>query len=115
MEITTPAATSSFTIDADFPGGNIVVDRLLPDGAELHPDLRDTEGGWFYWCFRVCGAAGLTLSFRFTAQDPIGVRGPAVSLDAGITWNWLGSNTQPPRPSLTPSRPTPTTCALGWA
>jgi hypothetical protein len=92
MESAAPAAISPFTIDADFPGGNIVVDRLLPDGAELHPDLRDTEGGWFYWCFRARGAAGRTLTFRFTAQDPIGVRGPAVSLDAGITWNWLGAN-----------------------
>lgn len=78
------------TIDANFPGGNITVDRINGDTVELHPDLRDTEGGWFYWCFRVRGAAGRRLTFRFTAQDPIGARGPAVSFDGGGRWRWLG-------------------------
>ena len=39
-------------IDADFPGGNIVLDRIEGDTVLLHQDLRDTEGDWFYWYFR---------------------------------------------------------------
>ena len=77
-------------LDSLFPGGNIVLDRMDQDLVELHPDLRDTEGGWFYWCFRLRQAAGRHLHFRFTQQAPIAARGPAVSLDAGETWRWLG-------------------------
>lgn len=98
-------------IDADFPGGNIIVDSIQGDTIWLHQDFRDTVGYWFYWYFRVCGAAGRTLDFHFTRlngnhickgpqpkgsamldwADPIGVRGPAVSLDGGRTWRWLGT------------------------
>jgi hypothetical protein len=82
---------SSFSLDADFPGGNIIVDRVDGDSVYLRPDLRDTEGWWFYWNFRVAGAAGRTLTFHFGDRNPIGVRGPAVSVDNGTTWSWLGS------------------------
>jgi len=43
----------------------------------------------------VRGARGRRLRFRFTASLAIGVRGPAVSLDAGETWGWLGHDTEP--------------------
>ncbi|MCR4414206.1 MAG: M14 family zinc carboxypeptidase [Thermoguttaceae bacterium] len=78
-------------VDAEIPAGNIVVERIEGDRVELRQDLRDTEGWWFYWHFRVRGAAGRTLTFRFTNGNPIGVRGPALSNDAGQTWRWLGA------------------------
>ncbi|MCC6694693.1 MAG: hypothetical protein IT365_03580, partial [Candidatus Hydrogenedentes bacterium] len=81
----------SFTIDTDFTGGNVVVERVDGDTIYLRPDLRDTEGWWFYWNFRVSGAAGRTLTFHFSEKNPIGVRGPAVSTDGGATWSWLGT------------------------
>ena len=84
---------NGFEIDADYPGGNIVVERIKGDTAYIHQDIRDTKGWWFYWNFRVRGAAGRTLTFRFTNRDPIGLRGPAVSTDAGLTWSWLGRKT----------------------
>jgi hypothetical protein len=80
-----------FSIDCDFPGGNIVVDGISGDVVDLHQDLRDTPIAWFYWYFRVRGAAGRTLTFRFTQSDAIGVRGPAVSTDGGAHWAWLGA------------------------
>jgi hypothetical protein len=82
---------SSITIDADYPGGNILVDGVdeAPGEVKLRPDLRDTEGWWFYWNFRVRGAAGRKLAFRFD-RDIVGVRGPAVSIDEGESWRWLG-------------------------
>ena len=79
-----------YSIDCDFPGGNILVDDLADSVARIHPDLRDTEGNWFYWCFRVRAAAGKTLRFEFTQQAPVGARGPAISRDGGLTWQWLG-------------------------
>ncbi len=77
-------------VDAAFPGGNIVIDSIDGDTVHLHQDLRDTEGDWFYWYFRVRGAGGRRLSFRFTRSAAIGARGPAVSVDKGRTWTWLG-------------------------
>jgi len=78
-------------IDAKYPGGNIVVERIEGDQVYLRPDLRDTNGWWFYWNYRVRGAAGRTLTFQFTGRNPIGVRGPAVGADGGSSWSWLGA------------------------
>jgi hypothetical protein len=78
------------TIDCDFPGGNIVLDAIEWDTIHLHQDLRDTEIDWFYWYFRLRGAAGRNVKIHFTGSDAIGVRGPAVSLDRGQRWRWLG-------------------------
>lgn len=87
------------SIDADFPGGNIVVDSITGNDVFLHQNLRDTEINWFYWYFRVSGVAGKTVTFHFThpwkgisARSVIGVRGPAVSFDEGWTWRWLGAD-----------------------
>ena len=90
-------------IDGNFPGGNIVVDAIEGDAVFLHQDLRDTKGDWFYWCFRVRGATGRTLTFHFTKGDVIAAMGPACSTDGGKTWKWLGREivkaaTQPGRP-----------------
>lgn len=80
-----------YTIDPHFPGGNIVVESIDGDDVRLHQDLRDTGTDWFYWCFRVVGAAKRTVRFHFTASRAIGVRGPAISYDQGETWAWLGA------------------------
>jgi len=66
-------------IDSAFPGGNIIVDAVKGSRAEMHQDLRDTQGNWFYWYFRVRGTEGKTVSFCFTRGDVLGSRGPAVS------------------------------------
>ena len=82
--------TPAFRVDADFPGGNIIVERIDADRVQLHQDLRDTVGDWFYWCFRVRGAADKTLTFQFTRGDILTAMGPACSTDGGKTWTWLG-------------------------
>lgn len=79
------------TIDCGFPGGNIVVERVAGDVVELHQDQRDTKDWWFYWYFRVRGAAARALRFRFTQGNVFAARGPAVSTDAGRSWEWLGA------------------------
>lgn len=76
-------------IQADFPGGNIVVRSQEGNSVQLSTDLRDTEGYWFYWCMEVeFDSAG---EFRFEFDGPaVGARGPAVSEDGGRSWRWLG-------------------------
>ena len=77
-------------IDAKYPGGNIVVEGIDQDVVRLKTDLRDTAGWWLYWNFRIRGAEGKTLRFQFD-REPIGLLGPAVSHDDGVTWRGLGS------------------------
>lgn len=47
------AESSCFSVDCDYAGGNIIVDRLEGDHVYVHQDLRDMIGNWFYWNFRV--------------------------------------------------------------
>lgn len=85
------ASENELRVDADIPGGNIVVDKIGAADIHVHQDLRDTAGDWFYWHFRVRGGQGRTLAIHFTrGRNPIGVRGPAVSTDGGKSWRWLG-------------------------
>lgn len=95
---TTAKRNSSVRIDHDFPGGNILVDRIEEGLAVLRQDRRDTPQWWFHWAFRVRGAAGRDWRFEFADGDAIGTRGPAVSLDGGRTWSWLGREAVAPTP-----------------
>lgn len=82
-------AQSQLRFDTDFPGGNIIVERVSNDTVYLKPDLRDTEGYWFYWYFSLKGAEGRSLVFKFANNAAMAAFGPAVSLDAGKNWKWL--------------------------
>ena len=75
------------------PGAILSCEKIKGDSVYLHQDLRDTESDWFYWCFRLRRAEGRDLQFIFTKSRTIGVRGPAVSTDGGVTWRWLGNAT----------------------
>src|SRR5688500_10054782 len=75
---TTAALAADVRIDADFPGGNVVVERVEGDNVFLQPDVRETRGRWFYWYFRVRNAGSRALTFNFTVGNPISVRGPAI-------------------------------------
>jgi len=85
-----PAAAGPLAIDAAFPGGNIIVGRIEGDHVYVRQDLRDTAGQWFYWNFRVRGAAGRTLTIHFTGGNVFTRMGPSYSLDGGRSWQWLG-------------------------
>ena len=80
---------AGLVIDNKIPAGNIAVEEITGDTVNLHQERRDTKGWWFYWAFRVCGAEGRSLTFNFTDGNPVGGRGPAVSLDKGLSWHWL--------------------------
>lgn len=86
-----PCAASAFTVGAELPAGNVIVEEVAGDAVRLRPDLRDTAGDWFYWAFRVTGAKGRTLTFTFAGAYGgcvVGVRGPAVTADGGRTWSY---------------------------
>ena len=85
------ADAKSIQVDAAFPGGNIIVDSIEGDTITVHRDIRDTAADWFYYYFRVLGAAGHSLTVNFTQNNPMVAHGPAVSTDGGATWKWLGA------------------------
>ena len=74
---------NGYTVDAEIPAGNIVVKSIEGDVVKLKQDFRDTPGHWFYWAFRVRGAAGRTLTFDFGDSAAVGSRGAAGSEDCG--------------------------------
>ena len=85
-------------IDVNFPGGNVIVEEnenistlyyeVSGDTVLVRPDLRDTEGNWFYWYFRVTGAAGETLHFQFPGRH-VSSFGPAYLSNKNDSWQWL--------------------------
>ncbi|MBA4388868.1 MAG: peptidase M14, partial [Verrucomicrobia bacterium] len=77
-------------IDCDFPGGNIIFEKIEGDTVFLHQDLRDTTTDWFYWYFRIRNAGGRNLKFVFTKSRAIGMLGSGISRDNGLTWTWTG-------------------------
>ncbi len=87
----TLTAAAAIEVDADYPGGNIAVERREGDAIYLHQELRDTQGWWFYWNFRVRGAAGKKITFCFSGRPPFDRQGPAISRDGGLSWSWLGT------------------------
>ena len=77
------------TIGTDFPGGNALVERIDGVNVRLAPDLRGGKP-WFYWCFDAESAKPGRVTFSFAKPSMIGVQGPAVSMDGGRSWRWLG-------------------------
>ncbi len=80
-------------IDADFSGGNIIVDAVEGESVRLRQDWSTSSQWWFYWCFRVRGAEGRSLRFHFEDGDVLSAGGACVSGD-GIEWRWLGRATE---------------------
>jgi hypothetical protein len=82
--------TVDFFIDTNFPGSNIIVEKVIGDDVYLRQDRRDSGTWWFYWAFHVSCPSKRRLRFHFTDGDVLGVRGPAISIDDGMSWEWLG-------------------------
>ena len=68
-------------ITSQIPGGNIKVVSMNGHDIELDVELRDTEGDWFYWSFKMVFPETGRYRFRFTRDWKVGTHGPAVSFD----------------------------------
>lgn len=86
----TVATNETFIIDTDFPGGNIILDKIENNTIFLRPDQQDSSTWWFYWYFRVRDVIGDTIRIQFNGKNPIGTQGPAFSTGGTNTWSWLG-------------------------
>ena len=87
--LTCNAKEEKVKINTDFPGGNIIVDKISVDTVYLRPDNRDSSKPWFYWYFEVVSNRKQRVVFKFNQEDVMTTFGPGVSLDTGRTWHWL--------------------------
>ncbi|AKP53169.1 M14 family zinc carboxypeptidase [Cyclobacterium amurskyense] len=76
-------------IESDFPGGNVVIDKVFGDTIFFKPDLRDTPREWFYWCFTVKSTSNKKWFFKATKPNVLTNLGAAFSTDGGYEWNWI--------------------------
>ncbi len=83
----------TFTIDANIEGGNVLIEKIQDNHIHFKPDLRDTDGHWFYWYFAVKNASGQTLHFHPADRNMLTNHAPAASLDGGFSWKWLDPST----------------------
>lgn len=87
--------TVAFNIYTDIEAGNLIIDKIRNDSIWVRPDLRTTNGDWFYWNFAVNNAKDKKLTFIFPSETEkpnmqyLTSRGPALSLDGGWVWSWL--------------------------
>lgn len=80
----------NLTIDTDIPAGNGIIECIEGNQIQLRPDLRDTQGHWFYWHVRIRGGAGRTLQFHFPKNPCLTSHAVGMSLDGGLSWQWAG-------------------------
>lgn len=85
-----PAFALELGVSAAVPGGNIRVIRNAGGTVELAPDNWDSNP-WFYWQFEARADAPGPARFVFADPPKLGLQGPAVSLDRGLSWQWLGT------------------------
>lgn len=74
-------------VTSDFEGGNAKIINISDDKVILEVELRDTIEDWFFWCFKVCGAQGKTITFEFESNHRVGYFGAAISRDME-NWKW---------------------------
>ena len=67
-----------------------MVEKIENDTVFVRPDLRDTDGDWFYWNFKVTCGQGQKLFFKFPRSNVFAKFGPGMSRDSGKSWHWLG-------------------------
>jgi len=77
------------TIESDFPGGNVIIEKILGDTIFFKPDLRDTPREWFYWCFSVKNTSNKKWFFKTTKPNVLSNMGAAYSTDGGYNWHWI--------------------------
>jgi len=80
---------AQIAIDAKFAGGNVIIEQISGDTVYFKPDLRDTEGEWFYWYFRAVSNEPQTWFFKATKPNVLTNMGAVYATDGGQTWEWI--------------------------
>lgn len=87
-------AHAQISIDTNFPGANVIIDSISADTVYFRPDLRETQGDWFYWNFRAVSSQPKKWYFKAQDANDLTSRGAAYSLDGGYHWQWIDPSDQ---------------------
>lgn len=79
-------------ISSEFPGGNIILQKISQDTVYLKPDLSFTEGNWFHWYFKASMIGRKKITFQFQQNNVFSKYGPAYSINNENNWKWYGEN-----------------------
>lgn len=91
---------SDLIIKSDYPGGNILVQKIESDTVCLAPDTKSSRGDWFYWYFSAISKINKKIHFIFPPRK-IPTFGPAITLDQGSNWSWMYDQENRNRTSFT--------------
>jgi hypothetical protein len=80
---------SVIELSASIPAGNASFAKVSRDTVYFKPDLRDTEGHWFYWHFKASAQTQGTWYFKSMEPNTLTNRGAAFSKDGGRSWQWI--------------------------
>jgi len=62
---------AQISIDTNFAGANVIIDSISADTVYFRPDLKDTQGDWFYWNFRAISTQPKKWFFKATGPDDL--------------------------------------------
>ena len=79
----------AITVDTNFPSGNGLIERIEDGHIYLRPDLRDTEGPWFWWHIRVTGCADRVITVHLLEEHCLTARGACWSPNGLDDWQWV--------------------------
>ena len=79
----------AITVDTNFPSGNGLIERIEDGHIYLRPDLRDTEGPWFWWHIRVTGCADQPITVHPLEEHCLTARGACWSPNGLDDWQWV--------------------------
>ena len=81
------------TINTDYKGANMKFVSIEGDTLTFETDLKGGRN-WFYWSFEISSEKDRDLKFVVLSKQKymgmIAPQGPAISLDQGKSWKWLG-------------------------
>ncbi|WP_232834870.1 M14 family zinc carboxypeptidase [Pleomorphovibrio marinus] len=80
---------STIELSAAIPAGNASFVEVSRDTVYFKPDLRDTEGHWFYWHFKASAQKQSTWYFKCMEPNTLTNKGAAFSKDGGRSWQWI--------------------------
>ena len=82
------------TINTDYEGANMKFVSIEGNTVTFEPDLKGGRN-WFYWSFEISSTETRDLTFVVKSKQKymgmVAPQGPAISLDQGETWDWLGA------------------------
>ncbi|HEA21161.1 MAG TPA: peptidase M14 [Pricia antarctica] len=88
----TAVSTAQISMDTNYAGANVIIDSVAVDTVYFRPDLRTTQGKWFYWNFRAVSNVAKKWYFKANDDNILTSLGASFSTDGGNSWQWINQD-----------------------